>query len=330
NHKELDLDSVFDNAAAVVDTDGKTVTVTVDPTVASGNYEVTSEKGFVQDDAATPNDSQEVTKDLYIGEAEELVEADVKEDKNVFTITFDKAVTSESAMNPANYTVDGKALPADTKIVVEDDQTVEFQLPAVFIAEDKDDAKVTVDNIVPVDSNAKFSPYAEASHSVYDNTAPEASGKLLKDGQIQLTFSEDVASVEVADFDEVIVNDLVLLNEAAYSVEAVETNDGEDAVKITVNADVETHSGVTYLYIDVDGEGFNHDNDIILDQINGDEGKDDWYVDGEDDEGNPTQELKPADLNKVDSVVVNVKEDAATTDTSELKNSLKAGNVTIK
>src|SRR5699024_8559032 len=80
NNKELDFDSVFDNASAVVDTDGKTVTVTVDPTVASGNYEVTSEKGFVQDDAATPNDSQEVTKDLYIGEAEELVEADVKED----------------------------------------------------------------------------------------------------------------------------------------------------------------------------------------------------------------------------------------------------------
>src|SRR5699024_6839793 len=327
NHKELDLDSVFDNAAAVVDTDGKTVTVTVDPTVASGNYEVTSEKGFVQDDAATPNDSQEVTKDLYIGEAEELIEATVTEDENKFTVTFDKAVTSESAMNPANYTVDGKALPADTKIVVEDDQTVEFELPAGFIAEDKDNAKVTIDNIVPVDSNAKFSPYAEASHSVYDNTAPEASGQLLKDGQIQLTFSEEVANVEVDDFDKVIVNDLVL-DDSVYETVAEDTNDGEDAVKITVGAKVATEANVTYLYIDVDGDdNLDHDKDIVLDQVDSDEAKDDWYED-EDTEG----ELKPADLNsnKVDSVVVNVVEGADTTDTSHLENSLKAGNITIK
>src|SRR5699024_10852087 len=99
-----------------------------------------------------------------------------------FTVDFTKAVTSESAMNPANYTVDGKALPADTKIVMESDQQVTFDLPEGFIAEDKENAKVTVDNIVPVDSNAKFSPYAEASHEVLDITAPEASGKLLKNG----------------------------------------------------------------------------------------------------------------------------------------------------
>src|SRR5699024_858307 len=181
NNQDVDFTELFEGATAKVDTDGKTVTVTVDPEVAgvaSGNYEVTSEEGFVQDDAAKPNDSQEVTKDLYIGEAEELIEATVNEAGNKFTVTFDKAVTSESAMNSANYTVDGKALPADTKIVLEDDQTVEFDLPAGFIAEDKDNAKVTVENIVPVDSNAKFSPYAEASHSVLDNTAPEASGKL--------------------------------------------------------------------------------------------------------------------------------------------------------
>src|SRR5699024_5528841 len=222
NNKDYDFTEIFEGATAEVDTDGKTVTVTVDPTVTSGNYEVTSGEGFVEDDAATPNDSEEVTKDLYIGEAEETIEAHVSEDENVFTITFDKAVTSESAMNPANYTVDGKALPADTKIVLEDDQKVEFELPAGFIAEDKDEAKVTVDNIVPVDSNAKFSPYAEATHSVYDNTAPEASGELLKDGEIYLTFSEEVASVVEADFDEVIVNDLVLAD-GTFSVVAEET-----------------------------------------------------------------------------------------------------------
>src|SRR5699024_2765050 len=170
---------------------------------------------------------------------------------NKFTVTFDKAVTSESAMNPANYTVDGKALPADTKIVVEDDQTVEFELPAGFIAEDKDNAKVTVENIVPVDSNAKFSPYAEASHSVLDNTAPEASGKLLKNGEIFLTFSEKVANVVEADFDQVIVNDLVL-DSSAYSFADEATEDGEQAAKIEVEAKTAEQSGITYLYIDVD------------------------------------------------------------------------------
>src|SRR5699024_5267639 len=144
SNKEYDFTGIFEGATAEIDTDGKTVTVTVDPTVASGNYEVTSGEGFVQDDAATPNDSQEVTKDLYIGEAEETIGATVEDAENTFTVTFDKAVTSESAMNPANYTVDGKALPADTKIVLENDQTVEFELPAGFIAEDKVDAKVTV------------------------------------------------------------------------------------------------------------------------------------------------------------------------------------------
>src|SRR5699024_70394 len=217
---------------------------------------------------------------------------------------------------------------ADTKIVMESDQQVTFDLPEGFIAEDKENAKVTVDNIVPVDSNAKFSPYAEASHEVLDNTAPEASGKLLKNGGIFLTFSEKVASVVETDFDEVLVNGLKLAD-SVYLAEADVTNDDEDAVKISVEASETTVSGETYLYIDVDGdEELNHDKDIVLDQVEGEDGKDSWYVADED--GNPTADLKPANLNKVDSVVVNVKEEADTTDTSELKNSLKAGNVTIK
>src|SRR5699024_11031847 len=82
-------------------TDGKTVIVTVNETVSNGDYEVTVEEGFVQDDAAGNNDSQRVTKDLFIGEAENLVEAEVvvEEGTNDFTVTFNQDVTAESAKN---------------------------------------------------------------------------------------------------------------------------------------------------------------------------------------------------------------------------------------
>ena len=328
NNQDVDFTDVFGTPTSIeLASDGKTVIVEIDAAtnvVTSGSYKVTSEKGFVTDTAATPNDSAEVTKELKIGDAVKEVKAtpSVDPSTNDFTVDFDQEVTAATAKNPANYKFDGKALPADTKIVVEDAKQVTFTLPDGFVKEDTDKAKIEISNIKPVNSDYTFKKYV-GTIDVLDNTAPEATGKLLNTGEIFLTFSEDVASLTAADFDTVEINGLEL-NAAAFTATEATTEGAtaDNAVKITVNASVvEDVDGFSYLYIDVDNTSdLDFDKDIVLAKVSGDTAPDAWYTDA------PTNStLKPADLNKVDSVNVVTADSTTTTDDSTLNNKLEAG-----
>lgn len=332
NNKEVSFTDIFDTPKSIkLASDGRTVIIEVDSAakaVTSGNYKVTSEKGFVTDTAATPNESQEVTKVLNIGKAEKVVKAtpSVANGTNDITVDFDQEVTAESAKNPANYKIDGKALPADTKIVVESPKQVKFTLPDGFIQKDTVAAKITISNIKPVDSTYKFENYV-GTIDVLDNTAPVAIGSLLKTGEIFITFSENVANLTTDDFAKVKINGLEL-NSNVFNVDEATTAEGDAAIKITVDAAVEVAlNGFSYLYIDVDNDNeLDFDKDIVLAKVSGDTAPDAWYSDGA-----TKTTLKPADLNKVDSVVVVTADPTSTTDKSTLQNKLEAGaTITIK
>ena len=103
-------------------------------------------------------------------------------------VTFSKAVTAASAKNPANYTINGTALPADTVIVVRD-RTATFTLPEGTVANSDERAILTINNVKAQDSSATFKNYISTINAL-DNTRPVATGSVLSNGVIQLTFSE--------------------------------------------------------------------------------------------------------------------------------------------
>ncbi|KGR83757.1 S-layer homology domain-containing protein [Lysinibacillus odysseyi] len=317
------------NNTVSVATDGKTLVVapeavaSVTNKLKSGKYAFTVKPALVKDTAFAKNDNKEATKSVDFGAVANEVTVTgttinaATDVDNKLTVTFSKPVTAASAINPANYSINGKALPIDTVISVNAAGTnATFTLPANTVEKSDGAAVLTITGIKAQDSSATFKTYVSAINAL-DNTAPTAKGSVLANGKIQVTFSEAVTAA-AADFSSLTINGKVLATTgtAPTTVNAVPTTlvDGTSAVIIDVQAKTQDNSastGFSYLYIDVDGDDtLDFTKDIVLSQVTGVPN---------------AQWTAVADLNLVNTVEVVLPTTPATKDNSTLNNA-QTGN----
>lgn len=329
NTKVAFADVFGTNNTVSVATDGKTLVVapeavaSVTNKLKSGKYAFTVKPALVKDTAFAQNDNKEATKSVDFGAVTNevtvtgtTINAATAVD-NKLTVTFSKPVTAASAINPANYSINGKALPTDTVISVDAAGTnATFTLPANTVEKSDGAAVLTITGIKAQDSSATFKTYVSAINAL-DNTAPTAKGSVLANGKIQVTFSEAVTAA-AADFSALTINGKVLATTgtAPTTVNAAPTTlvDGTSAVIIDVEAKTQDNSastGFSYLYIDVDGDDtLDFTKDIVLSQVTG---------------APNAQWTTVADLNLVNTVEVVLPTTPATTDSSTLNNA-QTGN----
>lgn len=276
------------NNIVTVAADGKTLIVQPDTTAAStvtnklttGKYSFTLTSGVVKDKSFGTNNNPRASKTADFGAVRnEVTVSSVSINTspavdNVLTVNFTKPVTAASAINPANYSINGKALPADTVITFNAANSTEvtFTLPKNTVAKSDGAAVLSVSNVRPQDSSATFKTHVSTINAL-DNTAPTATATILANGKIQVTFSEAV-TVTPADFQSLKINGKVLdAAGSAATATATTLADGTDAVLIELDTEIQDNSGSTgfsYLYIDVDGvAGLDLTKDIVLTQVTG-------------------------------------------------------------
>lgn len=333
-NKTVAFNDVFGaNNTVNVATDGKTLIVkpenvaSVTNKLKSGKYSFEVKTGLVKDTAFNTTDNAKASKTVDFGAVANEVSVTSASINtagavdNVLTVDFSKAVTAASAKDPANYSINGKALPADTVITVNDDDTVTFALPDNTVAKSDGSAVLTISNIKPQDSSATFKTYTAAINAL-DNTAPVAKASVLANGKIQVTFSEDVAP-NTADFTALKLNGKVLATSGAAPT-TVNANsgalaDGTQAVILDVTPKEALDynaTGFSYQYIDVDGDdALDLSKDIVLQKVQATTAPATWTT--------------VANLNLLDSVEIVLPGTTATKDSSTYKatGALAAGNL---
>lgn len=282
NNNSVDFTDLFGPAnSAVLATDNKTLVVTVDPSalgvVTSGSYEFELVGGttefVVKDSALALNENKGKAVSVNFGNTANQVTATVTTtatytagatpeyvgaaNAQAITVLFSKPVTAASAINPANYTFAGKALPNGTVIVYDEANTsATFTLPMDYIAESDAEAIVQVRNIKPIDSSYTFKNYSDV-HVAIDNTRPVAIPSIVTTGEIKLTFNEVLGTAFTggveADFASLVINGKVI-DAGEYAITAdTDTNTGLSIAMVTVNATEDVVDGFIYQFIDVDG-----------------------------------------------------------------------------
>ncbi len=268
-------------ATGTVLADGKTVEYTlVAATALTGEYEVSLPAGIVKDTAFGTNASVLTKQTVNFGAANattlKVTSATVA--SNVATVNFDKDVTYSSATNPANYTINGVALPAGTVINYVTTKQVTFTLPANFIATTDTGAILRVANVKTA-SGAVVSPN-QTVVSVTDNTSPVFTKTAINaDGTVSLTFSEAVVSStgSIADFTFAVNNKNVTVGSGNV---AVADGTGADAGKyvftFSTSVDTTSETGVgnkdatATVYFDVDGDGdYSSTVDVLIQKYTG-------------------------------------------------------------
>ncbi|OMF59312.1 hypothetical protein BK139_12970 [Paenibacillus sp. FSL R5-0490] len=198
-------------AAALHDADGNGKTDTIKISLAGkdkGVYSATLAAGVVQDKAATPNGNVAKSISFSYNAATSTAKPKVSDDNdttngistgftgqsiakpNEIVLTFDKPVSSATALNLNNYLVDGVAV-FEKAIFVGDDKTVRLTLKQDAIAVTATRA-FTVQNVtstagVAMDTITFAQPFTE-------NVAPTLkSARLLSSTEIEVKFTEAVA-----------------------------------------------------------------------------------------------------------------------------------------
>ncbi|WP_203364729.1 S-layer protein [Bacillus sp. REN10] len=326
--------------------DKKTVRINIDKTTAavvkSGKLEVSVAAGYVTDIALTGNESktQKLVVDFGAGAASELkVNVASVAKSNQIVATFDDEVTYASATNPANYSVNGLALPADTTITFDTatKKEVAITLPAEFIKEDDAGAVFRVQNVA-TPSGTQVS-VNQTVVSVADNAGPvivKAKSSLNTNGTLTLGFDEKVAPIDATLTSDLALADLKLsLNGELVTIATpaqveIGNGAGADAGKyvITFNNNLDKSAGTAgnaetvTVYFDVNGNAtFDADKDILVKKHTGlTVAERDAITAGS------------LDLNKVSSITVGTKDATANiVDKSDAQNKiLKKQSVVIK
>ncbi|AYF05026.1 MULTISPECIES: S-layer homology domain-containing protein [Bacillus] len=183
--------------------------VKIDVTKATpGSWTVKLPAGFVKDDAKTPNGSKEKTVTFnvagQVAEAGELTYSVKANDKNGVTVNFGGEVDGASAVNAANYTVEGAKV--EKAVLVNNNETAQVELTlkagsveatgnyAVSVAGVKDKTKAV---------EAKRAEGTAKTVELKENVAPKVEKAELIDGKnVVLTFSKamDAGTVDATDF----------------------------------------------------------------------------------------------------------------------------------
>lgn len=210
NMDHSDLEVVAENGVLQSDlftkteVNGKKVVLTVKSGVKSGKFSIGLPVGFVVDKAITPNKSVATSTIVDFGKADasttfDVTKAEIKS-TNVITVTYPKAVVGGSFAGSATsldrYTLNGKALPAGTKITLDSEQKVAtITLPVGTIATTDDAAVFQISGVKAL--TGETNKFFTTTLKVTDNVAPVlTSAQVLADGQtFVLTYDENLGNV---------------------------------------------------------------------------------------------------------------------------------------
>jgi hypothetical protein len=244
--------SAFLDAATVFTTDNTKIDFQLaTPAALSGVYTFNFAKGTAADEAQVANDSAAYMGTVDFGAPKvststfslaSVTSANTPNTPEVITVNFGTAVkggnVAGSATNPADYTLDGQALPAGTTITLNaadqpagsTAQTIAtITLPANSIAISDSAAVFTVNNVQ--DTNGDTINAYTGTVGVIDNTAPVLNGATFNaDGTLSLAFSENVTTPDAADYS-ISVNNGDALATTAYTATA---GSGADAGKVVI------------------------------------------------------------------------------------------------
>jgi len=283
------IDTTVANQVAVSDYD-KTITLVPGADAAAaklqqGAYTFIIQSGFATDKSETGNASLAYTGTLDFAvdsPASNFVVDPAKvtssnDNTNVITVDFGQAVKggvgANSATNPANYSINGKSLPAGTIITLDSStkSKATIIIPKETFAKTDTAAIFTINNVQNT-AGVTVTPFTKTLQ-ITDNTKPVfTSATLNADGSVSLGYSENFTAAGSKDF-------VVTYNNAVLDASAVSVNTGigADAGKdvLTVVAQVDKGSdgklggGDDTLFIDVAGgtAGTLDAGDIIL--VNG-------------------------------------------------------------
>ncbi|HWK23757.1 MAG TPA: hypothetical protein VNS08_12070, partial [Ureibacillus sp.] len=320
---------------AVVTGDKKVTYSFTTPAKLSGTYNFSFPVDLVTDRAETGNKSAAFGYNVDFGAASGTFKVtSATASSNVITVVFPKAVKGGAVANSAtdlnNYTLAGKALPADTTITLSADQkTATITLKSGAVEKTDGSAILTVSNIRSTDGDSLES--YTGTVSVDDNTQPVLnSATLTADNKLSVGFNEDLNTTPAAaDFVIKINSKTVALT--GTSTLTVTAGAGSDAGKYLINlgdlvkqgnaasAGVDGVLGTaddvaaTPTYVDVNNDGTYNTNDDIK------------IGDG------PFTDFKFSSSSAITGVTVSTIDSGATTGKDAKNNTLKNGvTVTAK
>lgn len=213
----------------------------------AGTYTVRLDVGAIKD--AHTNDNAVANATVSVGATTNNLTATIANRvnsgspvPNVFEVTFSEDVTAASALNPANYTLDGAALPSGTDIYFKNgaaNRTVVIELPSNSInigsATTPANAVLAVKNVQT--STGKTVVATSGTVKVKDNTpATLQSATLVGNNILKLTFNENISAsfANIAD----ILDDIQISNGTttftAGDATATASVSGKDLI-ITIN-----------------------------------------------------------------------------------------------
>lgn len=219
----------------------------------AGTYTVRLEAGAIAD-AHTNNNAVATTTVSKAATTTDLtaIIATQTSQRNIFEVTFSEDVTTSSALNLANYTLDGAALPSGTDIYFKNgaaNRTVVIALPKgsinIGVVGTGTNARLAVSGVQT--SSGKTVVPTSGTVLVEDNTAATLqSATLVGSNVLKLTFNENISAsfVNVAD----ILDDIQISNGTITFVADDATHtasvSGKDLV-ITINPGTSNWSTVT-------------------------------------------------------------------------------------
>lgn len=205
--------------------------------IVEGKYTLALSKGAVKDLADNESAATTVEFTKSVQSATEIA-VSATAANNVITIPYGVAMTN-SAINLANYKLDNKALPAGSVIYFSGNKaTVVIELPAGSI-ERTQAAVFSIDSAVTSEAGAKVNAASSnqiIASGLVDNVRPTlTSAKKINETTIELTFSENLGSVEDVLNNR---NDFVVkVNGVTFNTSAiVDGTSGDNKVRLTVPA----------------------------------------------------------------------------------------------
>ncbi|MFJ8235836.1 S-layer homology domain-containing protein [Ureibacillus sp. NPDC094379] len=229
--------------------DAKTVVFTLKANLTTDKYSFELAKGFVEDNALTPNESAQYSFDVDVTKDGEPVETTFNivgvtaAAKNVITVDFGakvKATGTGSALNPSAYQLNGATLPSDTVIEFAPAQgdsayqtKVLITLPDGFVKADDNKAVFRVNAVQTLDN--KVSNQFSKTISVTDNTAPVVESFVVTDlDEITVTYSE---AIKLSAVDADITDEISLVDDKGVAINFTVVEVTEDGKLVLAIAD---------------------------------------------------------------------------------------------
>ncbi|QIA26633.1 hypothetical protein DYI95_002995 [Thermaerobacter sp. PB12/4term] len=195
------------------DSDGDNVSdaVKIDATgmASPAEWTITIPAGLVKDksDSQNPNEATDVK--VSLGSSSDTVAPEVNSvavqssNNSVVEVTFSESVTNDTALNTANYTVEGRAVFTSAVFTNPEKTIVRLTLAEGAITA-TGPAVLEIKNVKDTAGNV-MKPYAK-TYTFKENVRPKlVSAVLVNVNQVKLTFSEDITDLTANEFENISV-----------------------------------------------------------------------------------------------------------------------------